>query len=401
MSEVYALRQLAVDPVAAAEAQLRRGAGKLNQWLCDSALPLWATIGFNQSTGGFADSIGNDGASEPVIRRLLVQARQIYVFGHAQALGWNGPWRARIDASANCLSRQFLRSEGGYRARISVDGAILDDNVSIYDQAFVLLALVTLHAVSADSAATEAIALRLVSQHLASERLPAGGYREAGARHAFQSNPQMHLLEAAMAWEARSSVPEWSKLADELAVLALGRLFNPKTAAIHEYYSETWGPAVGSDGRVISPGHQFEWAWLLERWGRSRQRVDACHVAERLFETGLKGIDPHRGVVVTTQLDDFSDHSDHARLWAQTEWLKAALIFAARGNERRAAYLEQAADALAAMMSYFAVPTSGSWRDKLISGGVFVEEPAPASSLYHIVCSALELDAEVGRFTPN
>ena len=401
MSEVYALRSQAADRVAAAEMELRQGAGKLNQWLCDSALPLWAAAGFDTSTGGFVENIGNNGAADPVLRRLLVHARQIYAFGHAQALGWQGPWRSHIGAAANYLSSEFLRSDGAYRARISAFGVILDDHAWMYDQAFVLLALFTLHAADSDPVAAESGALRLVTQHLPRESLLAGGYREPGADHTHQSNPQMHLFEAALAWETRSTSPVWSQLADDLASLALGRLFNPKTAAIHEFYSEGWELLGGPEGRLISPGHQFEWAWLLERWGRSRQRVEACRVAEQLFDTGLKGIDSRRGAVVTHQLDDFSDHSGHARLWAQTEWLKAALIMAARRNERRAAYLEQAVDALAAMMSYFSVPTCGAWHDKIGPDGAFLDEPAPASSLYHIVCATLELLTEVGRFDPS
>jgi mannose/cellobiose epimerase-like protein (N-acyl-D-glucosamine 2-epimerase family) len=43
------------------------------------------------------------------------------------------------------------------------------------------------------------------------------------------------------------------------------------------------------------------------------------------------------------------------------------------------------------MQSYFATPLEGLWRDQLGVDGVFVEQPAPASSLYHIVGAALEL----------
>jgi mannose-6-phosphate isomerase len=39
----------------------------------------------------------------------------------------------------------------------------------------------------------------------------------------------------------------------------------------------------------------------------------------------------------------------------------------------------------------------GLWRDRLNSDGTFVQEPAPASSFYHIVCAILEVDRAVRR----
>jgi mannose-6-phosphate isomerase len=35
---------------------------------------------------------------------------------------------------------------------------------------------------------------------------------------------------------------------------------------------------------------------------------------------------------------------------------------------------------------------SGLWRDKQKADGSFVDEPAPASSFYHILCAIYELD---------
>jgi mannose-6-phosphate isomerase len=38
------------------------------------------------------------------------------------------------------------------------------------------------------------------------------------------------------------------------------------------------------------------------------------------------------------------------------------------------------------------VPVAGTWRDRLLPDGAFVEEAAPASSLYHIVSAIAALD---------
>jgi mannose/cellobiose epimerase-like protein (N-acyl-D-glucosamine 2-epimerase family) len=82
--------------------------------------------------------------------------------------------------------------------------------------------------------------------------------------------------------------------------------------------------------------------------------------------------------------------SRRARLWPQTEWLKAALILAevAQGSERE----RLVGSALAAVraLNLYLEPT-GMWRDKLGADGEFEVEPAPASSLYHIVAAYRQL----------
>jgi mannose-1-phosphate guanylyltransferase/mannose-6-phosphate isomerase len=84
---------------------------------------------------------------------------------------------------------------------------------------------------------------------------------------------------------------------------------------------------------------------------------------------------------------DLSVRNASARLWPQTERLKAALIF---GDE------PQAKAAATGLWKYLAVETPGVWRDKLRPDGTFVDEPAPASSLYHIVAAIAELERVAG-----
>ena len=132
----------------------------------------------------------------------------------------------------------------------------------------------------------------------------------------------------------------------------------------------------------MEPGHQFEWAWLLERWGRVRGDAAALSAARRLFENGLKGVDAGRKVAVNALWDDFSVRDGAARLWPQTEHLKAAVVL---GDEAQAV---RAAEGLA---QYLDTPARGAWRDKLKPDGSFIEEPAPATSFYHLIVAILEL----------
>jgi mannose-6-phosphate isomerase len=135
----------------------------------------------------------------------------------------------------------------------------------------------------------------------------------------------------------------------------------------------------------------LEWAWLLIRWSKLRGRPDALAAAARLFELGTgPGLDQDRGVALQQLLDDFSVHDPVARLWPQTEWLKAALALSA-ATPNDPAIAAQIPKAAAALGLYLDTPIPGLWWDRLEPSGRFINEPAPASSLYHIACAIAEL----------
>jgi mannose/cellobiose epimerase-like protein (N-acyl-D-glucosamine 2-epimerase family) len=170
--------------------------------------------------------------------------------------------------------------------------------------------------------------------------------------------------------------------------LCLTRFISPRHGALLEYFDPTWAPAAGAAGDAIWPGHQFEWAGLLERWALARGRDCVRAIARRLYDIGMRhGIDAKRGVAVFELADDFSVREPKTRLWVQTEWLKAALILArSEGDpERRRGYLGDAVAAAKALALFLDVPVRGLWRDKLLADGSWIDEPAPASSFYHVI----------------
>jgi mannose-6-phosphate isomerase len=349
-------------------------------WLLDTALPLWWTVGADHEGGGFLEALDADGrpALLDAPRRARVQARQTFVYATAADLEWDGPWRRAARHGLDFLTAHYLRGPAAVAKSVSPNGTPSDDSLMLYEQAFAILALSAVARIEPDAGEAPALAERF--RQALSARLHLGGYLEGGDEP-YQANAQMHLLEAALAWEDIGRT-EWRGVSDAIVRLALTRFIDPDRGLLREFFDSRWRPAPGERGRLVEPGHQFEWAWLLERWGRLRGEAEAGSAAARLYAAGLAGIDRARGVAVDALWDDLSLRDGAARLWPQSEWLRAALLFGDADEATRAAQ---------GLWFYLRTPAQGVWRDKLRADGAFVDEPAPATSLYHILGACLAL----------
>ena len=360
---------------------LDAGAWRFADWLKLRALPIWSTLGLGDD-GGFYESLTLDGQVTAIFRRARVQTRQIFVYARAGALGWKGPWKPAIIKALERLRGAYLRPDGATRALLGPDWAPLDDTATLYDQAFTLFALSAARQANIDDDKLEQDAAKLRDK-LLSEALPNGAMREAGD-YPFQSNAHMHLFEASLAWEALSDDPAWGALADQIAGLAMDVFIDRDGGFLREFFNEAWTPTDGEDGRLVEPGHQFEWAWLLAGYGVLRGDDSAIAAARTLYTIGRRGIGQRPRVALDAMNDDMTIRSHRARLWPQTEWLKSSLILAELSTDGdRHLYLEDAASALRALWLY--LTDEGIWRDKRFPDGTFLDEPAPASSFYHVI----------------
>jgi mannose-6-phosphate isomerase len=382
-------------PVSADESldALRREYQLLHHWLLHDAYPLWAARGYDAARGGFEETLSGSGPAQREPRRARVQVRQIFSFACAAGFGWQpAQARALVTAGLDYFLTHYRRADGLFRTLVDADGRALDERAYLYDQAFVLLALAESEKLLQSGNRWPAAAAELraaLGRHL---KRPGPGF-SSGVPEALPllSNPHMHLLEAALRWSEVSGDAAWGELADEIVALARARFIDARSGALREQFDEHWCPAPGTAGRIVEPGHQFEWAWLLLRWGRGRGG-EADEAAERLVQIGdTHGI--RDGVAVNALLDDFSLLDAEARLWPQTERLKAAALMARTTREPR--YWSMALRASQGLRRYLASDVPGLWFDRLKPDGQFVRQSAPASSFYHIVCAIAELGSAV------
>ncbi len=381
------------------------------QWLFTDALPLWWTLGADHQGWGFYEYLERDGTPTKMARRMRVQARQVYVFAKAGEMGWRGPWRAAVEHGLKGLYKYYKTNDGRFKTLVDVTGNGLDENILLYDQAFIILALSAVRNINPDA---QQQALALLSCIEEKMRHKAGGFVEAGERK-FQSNPHMHLFEAALAWvESGQGDPRWRALADEIAQLALTH-FIDQNGFIREFFQEDWQPAKGEVGQIVEPGHQFEWAWLLERYYNISQDPMILAAAKRLFEAGEQSVDRTRNVALDRFYAVAADGGDHsagaklqwqaatqnARLWPQTERLKAALTLGDISSpEGFKAGVDKSSgtsvpstiiNGSISLARYLDMDVNGLWQDNLLADNTFLQEPVTASSLYHIITAVEQL----------
>ena len=368
------------EPVLAAH-------GRFRAWLFDTALPLWVETGCDPGHGAHEHLTANGAPGLPGFKRLRVQARQLVVFSQAAMLGWS-----RGEAAAHAIYRFMTRHAEAHHVdthpwarRLTRAGDVLDPTADLYDLAFVLLALAWYGRLTGSPEPIDR-ADRLLDWLDRSMALPAGGYAntlptEPGWR---QQNPHMHLLEALLALYETTGADRYAGRAASLVDLFRSRLLDPHTGTLGEYFDQDWSPAPGDDGDMIEPGHHYEWVWLL---GEADRLIGTETGAERTALYGFcerHGIDPDTGLVRDGLSRDGRIRKGSARLWVQTEALRAHTVMG-RQDE-----IPRVLDNL--LGRYLAHPVAGAWTDQLDAEFMPVGRDIPASSFYHVVTGYAALD---------
>ncbi|MDR3508121.1 MAG: AGE family epimerase/isomerase [Caulobacteraceae bacterium] len=371
----------------------------MRAFLFDRALPLWAGVG-TDADRGFVEHLTLEGRPAEVdFKRLRVQARQIYVYSHAALLGY-GPGLAAAQNGWAFMTRHGWMETGGWARRMGRFGGVVDPTIDLYDQAFALFATAWWIRASGDQGAVswadrtlEAIDARLGRDDRR------GWHAEAPHPAEAVQNPHMHMLEALIALHEATGAERFAVRALEVAELARTAFFDASTGSLAEYYDQAWRRAPGVRGRIIEPGHHFEWSWILRHLTRLTGR-DFAPMAGGLFAFAERhGVDQGSGLSVDAVLDDGTAHDPDYRAWPQTEALKAHLAeieFGGRALDGRVA--EITANILD---RYVDRPVPGAWIDHLRADGSAKVDKIPASTFYHLFLAFSELLRLEGRWTSD
>ena len=356
-------------------------------WLYELALPLWGGVGVD-GDWGFVEHLSLEGQPADVgYKRLRVQARQIYVFSHAALSGY----RQGIDIARHGWS--FMcdhgwTADGGWARRLGRRGGVIDPTLDLYDQAFALFAIAWwMRASGEDALGMADRTLAVIDGQLASPG-GLGWLSDTGPDAALLQNPHMHLLEALLALYATTGEARFKARIERVLEIFDSALFDPPTGTLAEYYDAAWNRLAGERGRIVEPGHHYEWVWLLHQ---AEQVIPgSADRASILFEFAERfGCHPATGLTYDEVLDDGTARTASHRCWPNTEALKAHL---ARFEFEGTLDVPRTNQILDNLLHYFLdAPTPGTWIDQLDAERRPSIDRIPASTLYHLFLALSEL----------
>jgi mannose/cellobiose epimerase-like protein (N-acyl-D-glucosamine 2-epimerase family) len=323
-------------------------------------------------------------------QRARVAGRQLYVFSHAEVLGWPGA-RPMADACYEALMLRFWRGpDKGFELRVRADGGPLDDTPDLYDHAFVLFALAWRYRATGAGAVQAQMhqTLDMIESVLAHPSGRGFGHEMPRALPR-QQNPHMHLLEAALAAFEATGEARFQALASDLVALFQNRFFGRASSTLAEFFADDWARAPGDAGRLVEPGRQFEWAWILGQaqalfgWPLGDDIGALVGFAEKY------GVDPATGVTFNSVRDDGAPLDRGSRTWPNTERIKGWLAMAeTRGVDPRRTVGQSCA---VLFQRYLDPAPVGGWIDAFDAAGAPCAATIPASTLYHLFLAFAEM----------
>jgi mannose-6-phosphate isomerase len=367
----------------------------LKSWLFGHCLPIWWEKGADLQYGGFYERLNQDLSPHNIERRTRVAARQVYSYAKASLLGYEGECNQPIEHGLAWLNDRCLNDDGYFSAIVDATGIAIDQTFNLYDHAFILTGLATTFQLRPNDIYLLQQAQGLRDRLVTKFSHPLTGFEEASPRQLpLKANPHMHLLEACLAWIEAGGDAKWAQLAEAIVNLSITKFIDPKSCAILEYFDGDWNPLGDPSFQVIEPGHQFEWAWLLLKWVDFSKDKKALPFAIKLIEIGENfGVDKERNVAINSLNLDLTARDVSARLWPQTERIKAHFELAKHSDalpqsDTSIGNVVRACDGL---MPFLNTRISGLYGDRMGPDGRIVLESAPASTLYHLVCAIGEI----------
>lgn len=350
----------------------------------DGTLPLFVERGWDPRHDGLCERLTPELAPDPTpFRRSMVHGRQLYVYSiWAERLRDPG-LAANADQVFERLVRHFRdRDWGGWIDKTGLDHAPLSTDKVLYTHAFVLFGL---------TAYRHCLDRRDADPHLEHTldyvstrfRREPGLYFDLLDRSGrdisdgVDQNPLMHLLEAVLFLYERAGDPAALEIAHGIVDTATGRIL--RDGLVLEHLTRDLEPHPET-GHIVEPGHQVEWGWLLNWYGRLTGSTALEETARTLVSGGIEiGWDAeHGGLFDQVHRQSRAVLRDTKRLWPLEELIKAGRVYPDRLDAHGLTL-----DGLAGFLSTRYLRPDGTWRERLNRDLSVADPTMPASSCYH------------------
>ena len=359
---------------------------EVRDWLW-TAFEVWSEKAWDTEQGGFVEQLSMEGVPDlEAIRRVRVQARQVFSFAKAIEMGWPGAEKARelVDLGVDYLNTRLRHPDGGWVHTVRRDGTPIDERRDLYDHAFIILAGATAYQATGNETALQMAddAIAFIDAELKDHEY--GGWFEGiPASLPRRSNPHMHLLEAMLAYHGATGCERALDRACECVRLFETRFFDPATNVMVEFFTRDW--RVEAPEAEYEPGHHYEWATLLRYYEKLTGHDTRSWRLRMMRSADLLSLNRRTGFAMNAMSSSGRVINDNSRLWHQLEMFRAYLLHPEIALRDRSS-----ATLLSIHRSYLQGGPDGGWIDELNARGNAISKTVPASMLYHNV-TATEL----------
>lgn len=378
---------------------LRTASERFSHWVQYDALPLWMKQGIEPHTRAHYERLTHLGDADTGCDvRVRVQARQMFVYSFAHFKGWcedafplvDGIWKFVDQVTAHPSARD------GYTHLMNHRFQVIDSKQDLYDHAFFLLAYTWIYKAFGKRSALQRV-YELVAYLDDRWGSPIGGWQEGDYEADIRrQNPHMHLFEAFLNLYSVTGDAAWIARASELFGLFQTRFYDPDTHTLREYFTLDWQPLAGPQGNIVEPGHMFEWVWLL-RWYERLSGRPVGRYADAMYNKALAIGVSHPTELIFDETDaDGQVLKSSKRCWPITELIKANIAQARAGHCEAEEHAAQAIDKL--FEFFLCAQRPGAYVDQLGEDDKVLVGVAPASTLYHLVVAAAEVDDYVNDY---
>ena len=352
--------------------------------------------GWDNQYGGLFEVLKSNGESEDIpFRRVMVHARQLFVFSRWAKLTGNNNFIVKADKIFEFMTTAFWDPEnGGWFSRLNLDGSVQDQTKDLYAHAFVLFGLANYkNSLNRKTVRdwidkTLTIIERQFSRKDGSFCQDLSGQFMDLSPQVRSQNPHMHLLEAALyLLENDKQNPRYLTLVNRLLNLFENKILDNENKLIREYLDQNFEPRL-VNSFIVEPGHHYEWAWLLNWSDKIYKSKKYGDLTKKLFNKGWRiGWDSKNGGV----FDEFDCENNQVflstkRLWPLLELIKALSVISSNFHG------DNLSLALEIILERYIKP-DGTWIERFDQNWAVIDKTMPTSSIYHMAMTILELEA--------
>ena len=346
-------------------AALRR---KYRATLFDDVIPWWERHSLDRDCGGYYSLLERDGRAWAPDKYMWMNGRQVWMFSHLFNRHERRPaWLDIARLGADFMLAHAYQPDGKMYFRLTREGRPVSKVLSLYTEVFATIALAELsHAAGGDDALWD----RAMAMY--DFLVPRFGRPSDTSQLGYPINAEFHLhahdmCRITVAWACNEIRPS-RRFEDDLTMSVesiVGRHWKPELGALLENVAMDGAAMLDlPEGRLLTPGHAIESAWMLLEIARRRGDQTLVKTAVDIIlcslETGWDG--EYGGLKYLMNTDGTPSHELEMNMklwWVHTEALYALLLaWSLTGRADLWQWFERM-DAYA--FNHFPDPVHGEW----------------------------------------